>query len=567
MTPIYPHIIPKIEDWPINRFARERKEFVDQLNIFVFDRIVKNTAQGLEDTLAKTIYLESQRIKTNPWKVDPTDDAEFWRTMANNLSQALKSSDKDAQLKDMLRRIVHRYNEEIVGNFNPSTFRFARKFLTAFFKRIFNRFKAPGQSWFWGSKKDLLNKIKLRGYVDETRALFQKGTVVIVPTHFSNLDSITIGYALDMVAGMPALSYGAGLNLFEVEIVAYFINRLGAYKVDRRKKNPVYLECLTSMASYALYTGVPNIFFPGGTRSRSGAMENKLKYGLLGSAIEAQRLLLEKGKTGKIYIVPLVIGYNFVLEAKSLIEQHLQSIGKEKYQRSRESKNIGSKWNYIKLFFSKESEMVLSFGEPMDVLGNRVDMEGNSLDKNCHEVNLREYFLLEGELEENAQRESVYTRILADRVLDSYFRNNVVLSSHLVAYVAFRMLLIQRKDLSLFAILRLNPAEFSISYNDFSAQVKELADCMKTMEAEGKLRLSDEIFKPLDELIAHGLEMLGAYHIEKVLGHDTEKQCIYSQHLKLLHFYANRLEGYEFETLIPWTAVEKFRYVDKLKEE
>lgn len=567
MTPIYPHIIPKVEDWPINRFARERKEFVDQLNNFVFDRITKGASQGLEDILAKTIYLESQRIKTNPWKVDPTDDAEFWRTMANNLTQALKSDDKEVQLKDMLRRIVHRYNEEIVGNFNPSTFRFARKFLTAFFKRIFNRFKAPGQRWFWGTKKDLLNKIKLRGYVDETRALFKKGTVVIVPTHFSNLDSITIGYALDMVAGMPALSYGAGLNLFEVEIVAYFINRLGAYKVDRRKKNPVYLECLTSMASYALYTGVPNIFFPGGTRSRSGAMENKLKYGLLGSAIEAQRLLLENGKAGKIYIVPLVIGYNFVLEAKSLIEQHLQSVGKEKYQRSREPKNIGSKWNYIKLFFSKESEMVLSFGEPMDVLGNRVDTEGNSLDKNCHEVNLREYFLLEGELAENAQRESVYTRILADRVLDSYFRNNVVLSSHLVAYVAFRMLLNHRKDLGIFAILRLNPTEFSIPYADFAAQVKAMAEFIKTMEAEGRLRLSDEIFKPIDELIEHGIEMLGSYHIEKVLGHDREKQCMYSQHLKLLHFYANRLEGYDFETLVTWTPFEKFRYVDKLKED
>ena len=28
------------------------------------------------------------------------------------------------------------------------------------------------------------------------------------------------------------------------------------------------------------------------------------------------------------------------------------------------------------------------------------------------------------------------------------------------------------------------------------------------MEAEGRLRLSDEIFKPIDELIEHGIEML-----------------------------------------------------------
>ena len=86
-----------------------------------------------------------------------------------------------------------------------------------------------------------------------------------------------------------------------------------------------------------------------------------------------------------------MIGYNFVLEAKSLIEQHLQSVGKEKYQRSREPKTLVPN-GITSNCFSKESEMVLSFGEPMDVLGNRVDTEGNSLDKNCHEVNLREYF-------------------------------------------------------------------------------------------------------------------------------------------------------------------------------
>jgi glycerol-3-phosphate O-acyltransferase len=129
------------------------------------------------------------------------------------------------------------------------------------------------------------------------------------------------------------------------------------------------------------------------------------------------------------------------------------------------------------------------------------------------------------------------------------------------------MLLNHRKDLGLFAILRLNPTEFSIPYVDFAAQVKEMVECMKTMETEGRLRLSDEIFKHIDELIEHGIEMLGSYHIEKVLGHDREKQCMYSQHLKLLHFYANRLEGYDFETLVTWTPFEKFRYVDKLKQD
>ena len=38
MSHIYPHILPKIEDWPIYKFAKHRKEFVKELNEFVFKR-------------------------------------------------------------------------------------------------------------------------------------------------------------------------------------------------------------------------------------------------------------------------------------------------------------------------------------------------------------------------------------------------------------------------------------------------------------------------------------------------------------------------------------------------
>jgi len=73
------------------------------------------------------------------------------------------------------------------------------------------------------------------------------------------------------------------VNLYDVEILAYYMNRLGAYRVDRRKKNPIYLETLKSMASLSLLEGLNHIFFPGGTRSRSGAIEENLKLGLLNS--------------------------------------------------------------------------------------------------------------------------------------------------------------------------------------------------------------------------------------------------------------------------------------------
>src|SRR5690606_14935558 len=203
----------------------------------------------------------------------------------------------------------HRYSEEIVGTFRIKTFIFSRKFLTVFFNRLLNTAAGKKLHRIWGTKHQLYNKLLIHGDVEKTRSLMTKGTVVIVPTHFSNLDSILIGYAMDAVLGLPSFSYGAGLNLYNTGYTAYFMNRLGAYRVDRRTKNPVYLETLKSMSRLAITRGTNSLFFPGGTRSRSGHLETRLKMGLLGTAVEAQRALCQEGKDGKVFIVPLVLNY------------------------------------------------------------------------------------------------------------------------------------------------------------------------------------------------------------------------------------------------------------------
>jgi glycerol-3-phosphate O-acyltransferase len=57
----------------------------------------------------------------------------------------------------------------------------------------------------------------------------------------------------------------------------------------------------------AIQKGCHSLFFPGGTRSRSGQIEKRLKLGLLSTAIEAQRINYQKGKRDeleKIFVVP-----------------------------------------------------------------------------------------------------------------------------------------------------------------------------------------------------------------------------------------------------------------------
>ncbi|MEL7161857.1 MAG: 1-acyl-sn-glycerol-3-phosphate acyltransferase, partial [Bacteroidota bacterium] len=284
----YP-VKPNIADWGIYRLHDDRENFVKDLEAATTERLLEDHENDLNGLLSRTLFSEQRRTKEEPWKVDPPKERRHWKRLAKmlatrSLDEAEPTTAENAA-RNILGRVVHRYADEIVGHFKIPTFQFARRFLTFFFGRLLNA--ANGRSFrSLFSKKILLQeKLLVRGYVDQVRELSTRGTVVFVPTHFSNLDSILIGYAMDQVAGLPAVSFGAGLNLYNTGYTAYFMNRLGAYRVDRRKRNPIYMTALKTFSKLIIERGVPSLFFPGGTRSRSGALETKLKLGLLGTAV------------------------------------------------------------------------------------------------------------------------------------------------------------------------------------------------------------------------------------------------------------------------------------------
>ena len=538
-------------DWPISQFGEKRGEFVFELNDFVLKKILDSHRENLEPLLAKTIYLEKKRSKNNRWRVDPEDEVRYWSSLSKELNQVTQDGGTQGGYLELLKRIINRYDEEIVGTFKPKTYKFTFTFLNIFFKRLLNTAAGRNHKRLWGSRHQLVEKLKVYGEVDKIKALFDQGTVVMVPTHFSNLDSMVIGYAMQSAVGIPAFSFGAGLNLFDNEIVGYFINRLGAYRVDRRKKNPIYLECLTSMAAYSIQKGVNNLFFPGGTRSREGGMEDRLKLGLLGSSIEAQRNMVIEGKKEKVFIVPMILGYNFVLEAKFLIEQHLARTGKEKYIKSKDAfKSYRKITKFIWSLFSEKSDISVSFGEPMDIMGNFVDDEGNSIDINGEHIDLRDYFSLDGEVKANAQRENVYTKILGDRILDSYKRNNVVLSSHLLAYSAFKILE-KSHDGDVYSLVNLPKEKSQIEWDYLETIITRLQVALLELESKGKIKLSREVKWEPRRLIEDGIKNLGIYHAQKPLLINNDK--VWSDSLKVLYYYHNRIKIYDLDKYIEWT--------------
>jgi glycerol-3-phosphate O-acyltransferase len=549
----YKPILEGIPDWPVYRLSQNRKEFIDEVTIEAIDRIKKLKPQRkqLLDDIEATVYREQNRIKRNRWRVDPKDDAKFWSGVKSELVELSGKGQEeiDKAVDSVLEKIVHRYASEIAGNFRQSSYKFARSVIKFGFIRLLNGARIKKFGAFFRNRYTLRDKIHIVGKVKMIRKLAKQGTVVMVPTHFSNLDSILIGWVIHSM-GLPAFIYGAGLNLFNIKIIAYFMNSLGAYKVDRRKKNLPYLETLKMYSSLAIQKGAHSLFFPGGTRSRSGVIEKQLKLGLLSTAIEAQRALyMKKGEVKKIFVVPVTLNYHCVLEAPEMIEDYLQVKGQDRYFPEEDKYGSFQLIKFLFKFFANPSSISVSIGPGLDVMGNYVDEDGNSLDATGRIIDTKDYFISNGDINIDRQREDEYTRMLSQRIVSEYHKINRVFSSHLVAFIAFQMWQKKFEKLDLFSLLRLPEEDLEIEYEEFKAVFKRVRKQIYQMKEEGKVNYATHLKGKSDMVINRGLDNVGVFHLNRPLL-KNKKGNIITKDLSLLYYYHNRLVGYDLEQLI-----------------
>lgn len=551
----YKPILDGIPDWPVYQLSKNRKEFLDEVSQKSIERIrqLRPTRKQLIDELETTVYREQNRLKRNRWRVDPKDESRFWSKIKNELVElgAKKPDEVNKKEEEILRMIVERYADEIAGKFTASSYRFAREAIKFWFSRLLNGARVKKFGAFFRKKYTLRDKIQIVGKVKMLRKLAKKGTVVMVPTHFSNLDSILIGWVIHSL-GLPAFIYGAGLNLFNIKILAYFMNSLGAYKVDRRKKNLPYLEVLKMYSNIAIQKGAHSLFFPGGTRSRSGLIEKQLKLGLLSTALEAQRnLYLENpGKeVRKIFVVPVTLNYHFVLEAPELIEDYLQVKGQDRYFPEEDNYGSFQLIRFMFKFFTKGSNISVSIGRGLDVLGNYVDDDGNSLDAKDRIIDTRDYFVSNNDITIDKQREDEYTRMLSQKIVKEYHRINRVFASHLVAFLAFEIWQKRHPKLDLFSFLRLPEEELEIDYTEFREAFKRVRKEIYRLKDEGKLYCASHLKGEADLVITHGLDNVGIFHLKRPVV-KNKKGNIITQDLNTLYYYHNRLVGYDLEKFI-----------------
>ncbi len=549
----YKPILEGIPDWPVYQLSKNRKEFIAEVTQKSIERIreLRPSLKQQIDDLQATVYREQNRIKRNRWRVDPKDDNQFWSDIKSQLVEVASKTEEEqfTLINDLTTKIIHRYASEIAGNFKPTSYRFAREVVKFWFQRLLNGARVKKFGAFFRNQYTLRDKIHIVGKVKMIRKLAKQGTVVMVPTHFSNLDSILVGWVIHSI-GLPAFIYGAGLNLFNIKIMAYFMNSLGAYKVDRRKKNLHYLETLKMYSNLALQKGAHSLFFPGGTRSRSGMLEKQLKLGLLSTAVEAQRSLYNSEvPTRKIYVVPVTLNYNFVLEAPDLIEDYLQVKGQDRYFPEEDKYGSFQLIKFLFKFFTNRSSISVSIGPGLDVLGNYVDENGNSIDNHGRIIDTRDYFKSSGELTIDRQREDEYTRMLSKRIVEEYHKINRVFASHLVAFIAFEIWQKKHPQLDLFNLLRVPEEDLEIPYEEFREVFKRVRKQIYLMKDNKRINYASHLKGKADTVIQRGIENTGVFHLHRSLM-KNKKGNIITQDLTLLYYYHNRLVGYDLEQFI-----------------
>ena len=251
--------------------------------------------------LADTVYLERKRIHEEA-------NSEYAALLAS-AARSLKGSKES--MHAALVNLTNAYVEEIHTHFSNRTYDLASKLLPSALTRLLT---ASHPFHLLSSDFDPASRMIVQGPIDELKQLAKQHTLVFTPTHVANLDSPLIGYALQSV-GLPPVLYGAGLNLFSNPLMSFFLSRLGAYTVDRRKKNQLYKDILKAYSTAILEEGHHSLFYPGGTRSRDGRVETEVKKGLLGTAIQAWQNNVRAGRREK-FVSPVQSHPHWYLKQK-----------------------------------------------------------------------------------------------------------------------------------------------------------------------------------------------------------------------------------------------------------
>lgn len=529
-----------VSDYPLLRFHKERERIVLETTRRALQTVLSQNQP--EYILNDACLSEIRRLSEGHAQEEVRALSEWkrlWRSLGGKSRRMLEQD---------LERLIADYAQDVAGGFQKHVYTFASRVVAPALSLLLspeNPLKLP---FHMLQEEALLSRLgerlQVTGPLAKLRALAARGTLVCVPTHLSNLDSPVMGYALQ-AAGLPPTTYGAGKNLFTNPILGFFMRNCGAYRVDRRIRHELYKDVLKTYSQVILERGYHSMFFPGGTRSRSGRVEGKLKLGLLGTALTAtvegfrrQAGLANGAAVRPIFVVPVTINQQLVLEAETLIADHLKETGKARFIiEDDESAQWQKVVDFARSMLTHTGAIVVRFSEPMDVLGHPVTDTGESIGPHGQVVDLARFFWVAQKPTHVAQRDTEYMNQTGTAIARAYRRDTVLLPTHLLAHVLWRKVTAALPGLDLYRRLR-QPLDLHVSDADL---------CMEMSRLQQQLRNKRHVLGPVadgtpEQVIEAALGAFASYHTEPVALR-TPSQAVTVVDRQLLYYYQNRVES------------------------
>ena len=255
-----------------------------------FRRQVLRAVRRFEVRLERYKLVERRRIR-DELLLDPAVHA------------AMRAHATDTGLPEPgIRAQVERYIDEIVPFFNVlSYYRIGYNLARA----LINLLYRPEVTW---EDRDRLNAIPRRD------------VVVYLMNHRSNADYVVVAYVL---ARGVSISYAVG-EWARTWPLEYVFKSFGSYFIRRRFRDPLYHTVLERYVQLITRNGVTQGIFLEGGLSRDGALR-PAKIGLLDYIV---RTIEAPAFDRDIWLVPVALNYDRVLEDRSLIRELVDPEGR-----------------------------------------------------------------------------------------------------------------------------------------------------------------------------------------------------------------------------------------------
>jgi len=210
---------------------------------------------------------------------------------------------------------------------------------------------------------NLLYRVSIT-YADRARldAIPRRDVVVYLMNHRSNADYVVVAYVL---AQGVSISYAVG-EWARVWPLEYIFKSFGSYFIRRRYREPLYHTVLERYLQLITRNGVTQGIFLEGGLTRDGALR-PAKIGLLDYLA---RTLREPDFDRDIWLVPVGLNYDRVLEDRSLIHELEEGVARKSRAARLASVSHYTGWNTLRLFtgrLRRYGRVAVNFGTPRSV--------------------------------------------------------------------------------------------------------------------------------------------------------------------------------------------------------